>query len=79
MAQHSLDGQMCFFSEEEEESLRARLLRAKNPGAVDIFGSNPTGGCQFWHAIHKVKAFKLGQIAPMRHVELNFPQCNVVG
>jgi mannosylglycoprotein endo-beta-mannosidase len=49
------------FNDAHEATLWHRIIRAKYPGAADIFGSNPQGGSPFWRTLHKIKHyFKLG-------------------
>jgi hypothetical protein len=49
------------FKEAPEDTLWHRIIRAKYPGAADIFASNPQGGSSFWRSLHKIKHyFKLG-------------------
>ena len=49
------------FNDDNQNSLWRNLLRAKYPGADNIFMSNALGGSQFWRSLHKIKSyFKLG-------------------
>jgi hypothetical protein len=49
------------FRDDPEETLWHRIIRAKYPGAADIFASNAQGGSPFWRSLHKIKHyFKLG-------------------
>jgi hypothetical protein len=49
------------YNEDEGQCLWLKLLRAKYPGATNIFSSSPSGGSPFWHQLHKIKHFfKLG-------------------
>jgi hypothetical protein len=59
------------FTENPADCLWLRIIRAKYPGAVDVFNSTPQGGSPFWHDIHKIKnffklgvRFKLGSLLP---------------
>ena len=48
-------------TEENNQALWARIIRAKYPSAANILVSTPVGGSQFWHNLHKVRdAFRLG-------------------
>jgi hypothetical protein len=40
-----------------DSSLWHQIIRAKYPGAGDIFNSTANGGSPFWHSIHKIKDF----------------------
>jgi hypothetical protein len=49
------------FSEPPDSSLWHQIIRAKYPGAENIFNSTANGGSPFWHSLHKIKDFfKLG-------------------
>jgi hypothetical protein len=49
------------FRDDSQETLWHRIIRAKYPGAADIFASNAQGGSPFWRSLHKIKHyFKLG-------------------
>jgi hypothetical protein len=49
------------FSENPNSSLWHQIIRAKYPGAGNIFNSSAIGGSPFWHSLHKIKEFfKLG-------------------
>jgi hypothetical protein len=49
------------FNNTHEATLWHHIIRAKYPGAADIFGSNPQGGSPFWRTLHQIKHyFKLG-------------------
>jgi hypothetical protein len=46
---------------QEEDTIWAKLIRAKYQDANDIFSGTGHGGSQFWKSIHKVKhIFKVG-------------------
>jgi hypothetical protein len=48
-------------NESAQDTLWHRIIRAKYPGAADIFGSSAQGGSPFWQSLHKIKHyFKLG-------------------
>jgi hypothetical protein len=49
------------FTENPEDTLWHHIIRAKYPGANDIFATSVHGGSPFWRSLHKIKGyFKLG-------------------
>jgi hypothetical protein len=49
---------LAYLHESSDQTLWLQIVRAKYPGANDIFGSNHQGGgSPFWHSIHKIKDY----------------------
>ena len=34
-----------------------RIIKAKYPGAANLFNYSSLGGSRFWHSLHKIKDF----------------------
>jgi hypothetical protein len=45
------------FTHNPENTLWHCIIRAKYPGAGDIFSTTPHGGSPFWRSLHKIKDF----------------------